>query len=64
MWRSQILFQSFGFDVIRRPIDRRIGSPKITIGVDISPGALKIAQEVGYTPFLSDAQHLRISIGI
>jgi ubiquinone/menaquinone biosynthesis C-methylase UbiE len=37
------------------------GSPKITIGVDISPGALKIAQEVGYTPLLADAQHLPLA---
>jgi SAM-dependent methyltransferase len=34
------------------------GSPKAIVGVDISPGALKMAQQAGYTPLLADAQHL------
>ena len=34
------------------------GSPKLLIGVDISLGALKIAQQVGYTPILADAHAL------
>jgi ubiquinone/menaquinone biosynthesis C-methylase UbiE len=37
------------------------GSPKVLIGVDISAGALKMAQEVGYTPLLADAQHLPLA---
>jgi SAM-dependent methyltransferase len=39
------------------------GSPKVLIGVDISPGALKMAQEVGYTPLLADAQNLPLRDG-
>jgi SAM-dependent methyltransferase len=34
------------------------GSPKLLIGVDISHNALKIAQDVGYTPIFADAHHL------
>ncbi len=37
------------------------GSPKVLIGVDISPGALKMAQQVGYTPLFADAQHLPLA---
>jgi ubiquinone/menaquinone biosynthesis C-methylase UbiE len=39
------------------------GSPKILIGVDISPGALKMAEEVGYTPLLADAHNLPLADG-
>jgi ubiquinone/menaquinone biosynthesis C-methylase UbiE len=39
------------------------GSPKVLIGVDISTGALKMAQEVGYIPLLADAQHLPLADG-
>jgi SAM-dependent methyltransferase len=39
------------------------GSPQVLIGVDISPGALKMAQEVGYTPLLADAQNLPLRDG-
>ena len=37
------------------------GSPKALIGVGISPGALKMAERVGYTPLLADAQHLPLA---
>jgi ubiquinone/menaquinone biosynthesis C-methylase UbiE len=37
------------------------GSPKVLIGVDISTGALKMAQELGYIPLLADAQHLPLA---
>ena len=39
------------------------GAPQVLIGVDISPGALKMAQQVGYTPLLADAQHLPLADG-
>jgi SAM-dependent methyltransferase len=39
------------------------GVPKVIIGVDISPGALKMAQQVGYTPLLADAQQLPLIDG-
>ena len=39
------------------------GLPKVLIGVDISPGALKMAQKVGYVPLLADAQNLPFSDG-
>ena len=34
------------------------GNPKLLIGVDVSLGGLKMAQEVGYQPLLADAQNL------
>ncbi|MGK7934372.1 MAG: class I SAM-dependent methyltransferase [Xenococcaceae cyanobacterium] len=34
------------------------GVPKLLIGVDVSLGALKMAQELGYTCLLADAQNL------
>lgn len=34
------------------------GSPKALIGVDVSYGALQMAQRIGYTPLLADAHHL------
>ncbi len=39
------------------------GSPKMLIGVDISPGALKMAKECGYMPLLADAQNLPLADG-
>jgi SAM-dependent methyltransferase len=39
------------------------GSPKVLIGVDISPGALKMAKECGYIPLLADAQNLPLADG-
>jgi SAM-dependent methyltransferase len=39
------------------------GNPKLLIGVDISPGALKMAEDVGYIPFLADAQNLPLRDG-
>jgi SAM-dependent methyltransferase len=39
------------------------GSPTVLIGVDISPGALKMAEEVGYIPLLADAHHLPLADG-
>jgi SAM-dependent methyltransferase len=39
------------------------GSPKALIGVDISPGALKMAEECGYMPLLADAQNLPLADG-
>jgi SAM-dependent methyltransferase len=34
------------------------GKPKLLIGVDVSRGALEMAQEIGYTTILADAQEL------
>lgn len=34
------------------------GNPRLLIGIDISLGALKHARQVGYIPFLADAQDL------
>lgn len=34
------------------------GSPGLLIGVDVSRGSLEMAQKIGYTPVLADAQHL------
>jgi SAM-dependent methyltransferase len=37
------------------------GAPKLLIGVDISPGALDLAERGGYTPLLADAQNLPLA---
>jgi ubiquinone/menaquinone biosynthesis C-methylase UbiE len=34
------------------------GSPRVLIGVDVSRGALEMAQQIGYKPILADAHHL------
>jgi ubiquinone/menaquinone biosynthesis C-methylase UbiE len=34
------------------------GSPKLLIGVDVSAGALRLAEQIGYTPLLADAHHM------
>jgi SAM-dependent methyltransferase len=34
------------------------GSPRLLIGVDVSRGALEMAQQLGYTPLLADAHRL------
>ncbi|MBE9005838.1 methyltransferase domain-containing protein [Fortiea sp. LEGE XX443] len=39
------------------------GEPRLLIGVDVSFGALKMAQKIGYTPILSDGQHLPLISG-
>ena len=39
------------------------GKPKLLVGVDISSGALKMAEEVGYVPLLADAHHLPLVDG-
>jgi SAM-dependent methyltransferase len=39
------------------------GSPDVLVGVDISPGALKMAEAVGYIPLLADAHHLPLADG-
>jgi ubiquinone/menaquinone biosynthesis C-methylase UbiE len=36
----------------------RCGQPKLLLGVDVSAGALEMAQEIGYTTVLADAQKL------
>lgn len=41
----------------------RVGIPKMLLGVDVSPGGLAIAQELGYTPILADAQKLPLQSG-
>jgi ubiquinone/menaquinone biosynthesis C-methylase UbiE len=37
------------------------GSPKVLIGIDIAAGALKMAEQVGYTPLLADAHCLPLA---
>mgnify|MGYP006279686979 CR=1 FL=1 len=39
------------------------GNPKVLIGVDISPGGLEMAQEIGYTPLLADVHNLPLISG-
>ena len=39
------------------------GSPQVLIGVDVSYGALEMAQRIGYTPLLADTHHLPFIAG-
>lgn len=39
------------------------GHPKVLIGIDVSRGALEMAQKIGYTPLLADAQNLPLVSG-
>ncbi len=39
------------------------GTPALVIGVDVSPGALRMAKQVGYTPLLANAQDLPLISG-
>ena len=39
------------------------GSPQMLIAIDISPGALQMAEQIGYTPLLADAHHLPLTDG-
>ena len=39
-------------------LKKSCGEPSQLLGVDVSLGALKMAQEIGYTPVLADAHHL------
>ncbi|HIK06698.1 MAG TPA: class I SAM-dependent methyltransferase [Trichormus sp. M33_DOE_039] len=39
------------------------GEPRLLIGVDVSYGALKMSQHLGYTPVLADAQDLPLISG-
>ncbi|NEP20337.1 MAG: class I SAM-dependent methyltransferase [Leptolyngbya sp. SIO4C1] len=39
------------------------GKPKLLIGVDVAKGALKMAQEIGYTPLLADAHQIPLKSG-
>lgn len=39
------------------------GKPKLLIGVDVSRGALEMAQSIGYTPLLADAQQMPLRSG-
>jgi SAM-dependent methyltransferase len=40
------------------------GEPRLLIGVDVSLGAVKFAQQIGYTPILADGQHLPFVSGL
>lgn len=39
------------------------GKPRLLIGIDIAAGSLKIAQELGYTPLLADAEDVPLVDG-
>ncbi|MEM8674345.1 MAG: class I SAM-dependent methyltransferase [Cyanobacteria bacterium P01_G01_bin.67] len=34
------------------------GNPQLLIGIDVAEGSLKMAQKIGYMPFIADAHHL------
>lgn len=39
------------------------GKPKLLIGVDVAPGSLKMARELGYVPLLADAHDIPLISG-
>ena len=39
------------------------GDPKVLIGIDVAYGALELAQKIGYTPLLADAQDIPLTSG-
>jgi ubiquinone/menaquinone biosynthesis C-methylase UbiE len=58
-WQEQIVVDiGCGPGNVYRSLRGCCGTPRLLIGVDISLGGLKIAQELGYTPVLVDAQQL------
>jgi ubiquinone/menaquinone biosynthesis C-methylase UbiE len=58
-WQNKIVVDiGCGPGNLYRSVRDRCGTPQLLIGVDISTGALKMAQEIGYTPILADAQNL------
>ncbi|QYO68137.1 class I SAM-dependent methyltransferase [Leptolyngbya sp. 7M] len=58
-WQDQIVVDiGCGPGNIYRALRDHLGKPRLLIGIDISPGGLQIAQELGYTPILADAHHL------
>jgi ubiquinone/menaquinone biosynthesis C-methylase UbiE len=58
-WHNQIVVDiGCGPGNVYQALRNRCGIPRMLIGVDISLGSLKIAQELGYIPVLADAQQL------
>jgi ubiquinone/menaquinone biosynthesis C-methylase UbiE len=58
-WDNQIVVDiGCGPGNVYAAIKESCGKPSQLLGVDISLGALKKAQEIGYTPVLADAHHL------
>lgn len=58
-WQDQIVVDmGCGAGNLGAALQERCGKPQLLIGVDISEGALAMAQEIGYTPVLADAHQL------
>lgn len=58
-WHNKIVVDvGCGPGNVYRALRRRCGTPKLLVGVDIASASLRIAQELGYTPVLADAQQL------
>lgn len=63
-WQGKIVVDiGCGAGNLYASLQERCGIPKLLIGVDISRGALLMAQELGYAPLLADAQHLPLISG-
>ncbi|MEH1827697.1 MAG: methyltransferase domain-containing protein [Nostoc sp.] len=58
-WHSKIVVDiGCGPGNVYASLKQSCGEPQLLIGVDVSYGALKMSQQLGYTPVLADAQNL------
>lgn len=58
-WQDKIVVDiGCGPGNVYRALKKRCGVPQLLIGIDVALGSLKIAQSLGYTPVLADAQQL------
>ncbi|ACK73858.1 Methyltransferase type 11 (plasmid) [Gloeothece citriformis PCC 7424] len=58
-WRDKIVVDiGCGPGNLYASLKESCGKPGLLIGVDVSDGALKMAQQIGYTPLLADAHNL------
>jgi ubiquinone/menaquinone biosynthesis C-methylase UbiE len=58
-WQNKIVVDiGCGPGNLYASLKEHCGEPKLLFGVDVSHGALKMTQQLGYTPVLADAQHL------
>ncbi len=58
-WQDQIVVDvGCGPGNVYRALRKHCGVPRLLIGIDVAEGGLRMAQSLGYTPVLADAQQL------